>query len=464
MKRIGSILMAGVLAMTAAACGAGGGKENAEGKVTLTVGDWPNQDTKPEDYERAMKRKAEFEQKNPGIKIEPDVWGFSVDTFLPKAAANQLPDLFYVPYTEVDKIVDSGYGADLTEKMEEYGYIENMSETVLEQITRKGKTYFMPLGVYALGVLGNKKLFEEAGELNADGTISYPQTFEELGELAGRIREKTGKAGFIMPTMKNSGGWHFMNIAWAYGTEFMAKEGDKWVAKFSSPECEEALQFVKDLKWKYNALSDNMFIDNAEGYKMFATDQGAMYFSNPDAQNFTKCVVANGMDGQYISAGKIPAGPAGRYALMGGGLRMMPTGVSEEEIDAGFKWHEYEGYAPIMTEDGKNSYEDTLKSQAESKVPILPKLPFNVWKSGDVIEVKNQLHAQYATADMKDFSDYFDFEGVKVKAEEPVSCQELYAILDNCIQAVIGDENADVHQLLKDAANNFQVNYLDNAK
>ena len=143
---------------------------------------------------------------------------------------------------------------------------------------------------------------------------------------------------------------------------------------------------------------------------------------------------------------------------------MMPTGVSEEEIDAGFKWHEYEGYAPIMTEDGKNSYEDTLKSQAESKVPILPKLPFNVWKSGDVIEVKNQLHAQYATADMKDFSDYFDFEGVIVKAEEPVSCQELYAILDNCIQAVIGDENADVHQLLKDAANNFQVNYLDNAK
>jgi hypothetical protein len=40
----------------------------------------------------------------------------------------------------------------------------------------------------------------------------------------------------------------------------------------------------------------------------------------------------------------------------------------------------------------------------------------------------------------------------------------LYALLDNCIQAVIEDKDADVHQLLADAANDFQINYLDNLK
>ena len=34
---------------------------------------------------------------------------YAVDTFLPKAAGNQLPDVFGVYLTEVDKIVSAGY-------------------------------------------------------------------------------------------------------------------------------------------------------------------------------------------------------------------------------------------------------------------------------------------------------------------------------------------------------------------
>ena len=50
----------------------------------------------------------------------------------------------------------------------------------------------------------------------------------------------------------------------------------------------------------------------------------------------------------------------------------------------------------------------------------------------------------------------------KLHPEEPVCAQELYGILDNCIQAVLTDKNADCAELLKKANSDFQQNYLDN--
>ena len=40
--------------------------------------------------------------------------------------------------------------------------------------------------------------------------------------------------------------------------------------------------------------------------------------------------------------------------------------------------------------------------------------------------------------------------------------QELYGILDNCIQQVLQDQNADIPSILEKAANDYQINYLDN--
>ena len=462
MKKLISMLLAAAMLLSIAACGAK--KENADGKTVLKVDYWPDKAAKPEDYESMMKVKAEFEEKYPDIVIEPDTYRYGTDTFLSKAAANQLPDLVSVPFTEVDKIINAGYAADITEYMEKYGYTENLSENIKEMVTRNGKIYMVPTSAYALGIMANKKLFEEAGELNADGYIDYPKTFEELGEVAGRIKAKTGKAGFIMPTTKNVGGWHFMTIAWAYGTEFMAQEDGKWVAKFSSPECEAALQFIKDLKWKYDALSDNMFIDNAEGYKLLASDQGAMFFSDPSHGTIRNNVVNLGMDPDSVSAGKIPAGPAGQFALMGGSLYMITADADEAVIDAAFKWLDFRGMGAELTDESAQKYEANIKNMKEQDVPILGKVLFSVWEKGEIVEKQNAILEKYASLDNNLFKEYMDFEGVTLRAEEPVCCQDLYALLDNCIQAVIEDKDADVHQLLADAANDFQINYLDNLK
>ena len=459
MKKIISVLLAATMILSVAGCGKKV-QETESGQVVLRVDSWPDKDSSPDDYERMMKLKEEFEAKNPDITIEPDTWRFSTDSFLPKAAANQLPDVFYIPFTEVDKVVDAGYAQDLTKYMDEYGYTEQLADNIKELITRNGKLYMVPSNAYALGLMANKNLFKEAGEVDENGYVIYPQTFEELGEVAGRIKEKTGKPGFIFPTVKNCGGWHFMPIAWAFGTKFMEEEDGKWVAKFASPECEAALNFIKDLKWKYNALSDNMFIDNTEGFKMLASDQGALWICDPGQSTFNNNVRKYGMSKDAMSVGLIPEGPAGRYTLMGGSLYMIPAGTSEEVIRAAFKWLEFRGVTFKETEESLKLDEEQFKQYVEEGIPVVDRYLFSVWKNP--FEKSTELKKKYSNVDMNDYREYIEFKDVIIKPEEPVCCQELYSLLDNCIQAVLENKDADVHKILADAANDFQINYLDN--
>ena len=478
MKKLVCFFLAGLMALSGVGCGKSGGEdqENPSGGnaaeenedtdeiVEITIGNWPNKESNAAQYETAEKQKESFEDMYPYIKIITDEYTYSVDTFLPKAAANQLPDLFQTYMTEVDKIVNAGYAADLTEVMEEYGYLDNLDDKILESVTRDGKTYFVPCFVYTLGLMGNVAIFEEAGELNEDGTIPWPQTWEELGEMAGRIKAKTGKIGFDMPTMNNQGGWIFMSIAWSYGASFMTQEDGKWVATFDSDECAAALQFIKDLRWKYDALSDNLFIDQDEYFGNYGSEQAALTVATPGYGRFENFITQYGMDPEHISVGQLPAGPEGRYTLSGGNVYMIPASVSEEKYDAIFKWLAFTGYGPTMSEEAKENYEQSLINYTEKDVPILSELMFNIWKSGDVFEIQTELSEKHATANMDYFKDYLDFSDMTIKAEEPVCVQDLYSILDNCIQEVIGNEDADVKEVLKKAANDFQVNYLDNAE
>lgn len=433
-------------------------------KVTISVASWPNKDTKPEEYKKQMDTAKRFSEKFPDITVNGDEWYYTNDTYLPKAASNQLPTLYAVPFTEVNKIIDAGYVPDITKYAKEYKYTDNTRKDVMDLVTRDGKIYMIPSSVYALGLLANRSVFEKAGELDKDGLINYPKTFDELGQLAGRIKAKTGVAGFIMPTMKNVGGWHFMSIAWAYGTEFMKKDGNKWVATFNSPECAAALQFVKDLKWKYNALSDNTFIDNDEGKKMLASGQGAMFFSSINEELFSKLNKNYGVKKESLSAGLIPAGPSGKYALMGGSLYCIAQNATEEEIDAAFKWLDFTGASSNYSEDAKISRESTFKTWKDEGTLILGKQSFNVWNSGTVVDFDKEMRQKYANANNDYFKEFLNFEGVKLRSEEPVNCQQLYSIFDGCIQEVLTNKNADVNQLLKKAANDFQTNYLDKVK
>ena len=454
MKRIAALAMSACLLVCAGGCG----KKEAvsDGTVKISIGNWPSK-TDEANYERHMKWKEQMKEKYPNIDITPDIGAVDIQTFLTKASSGQLPTLYITYFTEASKIINEGYSLDITKFIDKYGYKDAVKKNIMDMVTSDGKIYGLPANSYAMGLMINMNLFEKAGLVNDDGTPKVPETFEQLADYSKIIREKTGKAGFILPTTNNCGGWHFMNIAWAYGVEFMKEENGKYKATFDNEKAVEALQYVKDLKWKYNALPENTFIDQKEMNKLFATDEGAMFLSSPPVDSL---VTDYGMNKDSIASATIPAGPKAKVSLMGGGINMVEANATDEQADACFKWLEIIGKAPVVTEDTLKSEEESFKMRNEKGLIVGPE-GYGIWDNRLNEDKLTALREKYTNVNMKLFENYLKFDGVTIKPEEPVNCQELYNILDGIIQEVLNNKNADVKALVAKANSDFQKNYLD---
>ena len=226
-------------------------KTNTDEKVKLSIGSWPDKTGDPNGYAAREELIAKFNEKYPNVEIIPDTYKFSADTFYAKAEGETLPTLYEVPYTEAEKIIKFGYAADLTDAFREVGFYDNVNDFVMDKISSDGKVYLIPNTVYTLGLAMNMDMLKQAGYVDEDETPKAPKTFDDLVEMAVKIKESTGKPGFLFPTTNNAGGWYFTALAWNFGAKFMEQVDGKWFAKFDSEECVNALQWLKDMKWKY---------------------------------------------------------------------------------------------------------------------------------------------------------------------------------------------------------------------
>lgn len=434
-----------------------------DGKIKISVGAWPKEDSNKVLYDQYMGMKERFETANPDIEIVPDNWSFSLDTFMAKAASGNLPNLYEAYYTECNRIIQAGYGADLTEYAKKYGYDKQIKEQLKPLVTKDDKYYAIPKTSYVMGLYLNKKMLTDAGEVNADGSVKIPQTYEELAEMAGRVKEKTGQPGIALCTANGTGGWNFLNIAWAFGTKFMEQdESGKWKATFDSPECVSALQYVKDLKWKYNALPETSFVTGTEQQKFFAADQAAMFIGTPPQDELIK--VYN-MDTNDICIASLPEGNDGRYAQIGGSLSFINSNSTPEQIDACFKFIEFANWGYAIDDNAKKSMEDQYNARAQKGLPI-GFYQYSPWEDSTersafergIIDSLSNI----APENVKEFNN--PPSNLVLKPEEPMNCQELYTALDACIQEVITNRDADPAALIKQAAENFQKDFLDMAQ
>jgi len=479
-----SLVWLTLIALLLAACSGGNGKEtsspssapsgasgspsaspsadpepsNAEPQpVTIKIGNWP----KPND-EANEKIFADLEAKMkaqyPYVTIEKDEWGYDVVSFLPKAVSGQLPTLYDSFYTEADKIIKANYSADITDMMQKYGFDTGINPDLLKLVERDGKYYGLPKDGYVIGMMYNLNVLKEAGLLDASGVPVFPKTYEELAQTAVTIKEKTGKAGIFFPTKTNQGGWMFMNIAWAYGADFEQQVDGKWKAVFNSPEAVAALQYVKDLKWKYNVLPENNLVDTNDLLMMFGTDQVGMSFGMYEFIGPLIQVAKMSKDSIALSA--LPAGPAGHAALLGGGLYMFAPGSTPEQLDAAFKWLNLRGLSPKATPESLEALETNLQAQAEQGYAIGPH-GLQIWTDQERVAAEQEIVNKYTNVNMALFDDYMTNGTQGLRPEVPVNAQELYKALDGLIQAVLTNEKADPQALLDKAVAEFQRDYLD---
>jgi ABC-type glycerol-3-phosphate transport system substrate-binding protein len=456
MKKIFALMLTAIMSIVM--CTACGNKSGDSDTIKLSVGGWP---TAEGDWlDTLNQRKADFEAEHQNVTIEPDTWTFDLKTFYPKAEAGLLPNIYDAHFTEFSKLYSGGYVADLTKALKDEGYYDNFNKKIIDLFTVDNKIYGFPTNAYVLGVNINAKLFREAGLIEEDGSPKQPKTWEELAEMATVIKEKTGKPGFALCTSNNCGGWFFTNIAWSYGVEFMKQDKDgKWIATFDTPEAVETLQYIKDLRWKYNCVPVNTNIDQTESRKLLATGQTAMILDGPLTD-----IGKYDMDLMDYGIMALPAGPKRHVALIGGTVTCLSNKSNEAQVSTAIKWLKFIGNTYEITDDSKIKTEENYKKQVNDNAPIGIKKLSPYSKQSDLISFRDQMIDKYCNLNPKNVASYnavIDDEKVEFQAEEPVCAQDLYGILDGIIQEVYTNQDADCTELISKANSNFQKNFLD---
>ncbi len=434
--------------------------ETASGdeQIEITLGIWP-EDTLTDDIAMHEGFVEKMKELHPNVTCTPAYYKYATDTFMPMVEAGNVPTIFETWFTEPQKLIKADAVADITDELEARGWLDKMNPSIRELLSdENGRVYGLPRDGYALGLMINVELFEEAGLVDGDGYPLYPKTWEELAEAAKTIKDKTGSAGFCLLAKDNAGGWHFSNIAWAFGANLCTDNGDgTYTANLDSDEAIAAMEYIKSLKWDYDVLTaDPSSEDWGTGFTQLGTGGAAMYIGANDAVN--QPTQANGLPVDKLALCPIPAADGGQFSLMGGTPYMFSKDATEAEINAALDYLEIMGKAPVATEESIAGMEADAKTKVEAGCPVLPKFP--CWTDEEFLKADNKVVEELGNVDMKLYQAYYDATSTSgLRSEEPApgTVQDMYAELTKVLQAVTTDKNADVPALMKTANDNYQA-------
>ncbi len=435
----------------------GASGDNTEAKTTLELGIWPSADLADDIkmFEGYTKTMGEL---HPDVKVEPASYTYATDTFVSLAESGNCPTVFKTWFTEPKKLVKQGLVADITPELEARGWDKSMSPAILSLLQDEdGHIYGIPEDVYALGIMCNVELFEQAGLVDDKGIPIFPKTWDELAQTAVTIKEKTGAAGFCLLAKDNSGGWHFSNLAWCFGATLVTDNGDgSYTANLNSKEAVEAMKYVYDLKWKYDVLTASPTAEDwGTGFQQLGTGACAMYMAANNAVNQPTQV--NGLPTDKLAMCAVPAGPNGdQYSLTGGTPFMFAKDATEDEINAALDYLEIMGKTPEVNDTVVTGLEAAAANNVSNGVPVIR--PFPCWINQDYIDAQNKVNDEYNNVDAALYDNYFTATATEgnLRAEEPGDTQKMYELLTNVLQAVVTDENCDIQALMDTANDNYQ--------
>lgn len=222
---------------------------------------------KPEAHDTFDNLIKKFEEQNPNIHIVQDNPPDASTVLKTKVASGQVPDIIASGGDNVyAQLARSGVFADFTNSPQ----LNNVQEAyvkMLNDIAGTDKTYAIPYGVNANGVIYNKKLFKE---LN----LTVPTTWDEFTALCKKIQD-AGKLPFYF-TFKDA--WTTLP---AYNAFAASTQGDQFFAKRKANQTTFASGY-KEASEKYLQLvsfgqKDNFGQGYNDGNVAFANGESVMY-------------------------------------------------------------------------------------------------------------------------------------------------------------------------------------------
>ena len=428
----------------------------AEESGQITLGIWPEDTQTAALATHTDYYVPAFNELHPGVEVVPAYYKYAPDTYVALATAGNAPTVFESWYTEPEKLIRNGLVRDITDILEERGWLDSMSPAIRDLLSDdEGRVYGVPRDAYSLGLMINVSLFEQAGLVNEDGSVKYPTTWDEVYEYSKIIREKTGVAGFCMQASDGGGGWHWSNIAWNYGANLVITNDDgTYTSNLNTPEAIAAMEWVQKMIAD-NCVTDDPTQENwGTGFDRIGTSTAAMYIAANDAVDQPSY---RGMNADEFFLAPMPAGPGGHYTLMGGTPYFFSPDATDEEVNWALDYLEIMGKSPEVTDAARDGWVADAQYRSDAGIPVIPTFP--AWV-GAVVEEQNKVIEEYSNVDMELWNDYFDFskEEGALRTEEPGETQSMYTILNGVLQAICADPvNVDIPALMEQANADYQA-------
>jgi multiple sugar transport system substrate-binding protein len=428
------MLMTSSVALAAAGCGSSG-DDAANGKTRITVNCEPPKSAKVDRSFFDADIKA-FEKANPGIDVVAHDAFPCQDpkTFDAKLAGGQMEDVFYTYFTDAKHVVDVNQAADITSYVKDLKSYSTIQQQLRDIYTVDGKIYGVPRTGYSMGLIYNKKLFQQAG-LDPN---KPPATWDEVRADAKKIAALgKGTVGYADYSAQNQGGWHFTAELYSQGGNVVAPDGK--TATIDTPEGKAVLQNLKDMRWGDNSMGSKQLLVINDVQQMMGSGKLGMYLSAPD--NIPILVKEKG--GNYDDLALAPM-PGGKGTLIGGDGYMFNKKDTPAQIKAGLKWLDHMFLTP-----GSGFLGDYARAK-QNNAPV--GLPEPRLFTGAADAKDQQVKKANANVPVENYQAFLDGNQSLQMKIEPPQAQQIYSVLDAAVSAVLTKKDADIDQLLKDAS------------
>ncbi|MET9771060.1 sugar ABC transporter substrate-binding protein [Streptomyces sp. NPDC006415] len=434
LRRTCTAAVATALAVTGLAACNSEGESAADGKTRITVNCWPQPSAKI-DHQRFDEDVKTFEKQNPDIDVTAHDAFPCQDpkTFDAKLAGGQMEDVFYTYFTDTERVVSINQAADITEYVKDLKAYKDIAQPLRDAYTVDGKIYGIPRTNYSMGLLYSKPLFTKAG-LDPN---KPPATWAEVQTAAKKIAALgDGTVGFAEYSAQNQGGWHFTASIYSQGGAVVSEDGKK--ATVDTPEGKAVLQNLKDMRWRDDSMGAKQLLIINDTLQMMGSGKLGMYLAAPD--NVPRIVKEAG--GKYEDLAFAPM-PGGKGTLMGGDGYMFNKKATPEQIKAGLKWLEWTFLTPGQ------GYMNNYARAAKDKSPV--GLPEPRLFTGATDAKDQELKKASANVPVENYQAFIDGGQQLDMKLEPKHGQQIYAVLDGAVSAVLTKKDADIDALLKDA-------------
>jgi len=266
--RLAAIGAVGAVAVALTACSPGGAapQEGADdgGPVTLTWWDYFAPGTSEDTLVELLDQ---YQEENPDVTIEREFIAYAdlKQSLLQSAGASALPDVAIVNNPDHQQFAELGIAANLTDRLEEWGELDQYPEGLIESATLDGEVYGLPISANCLALYYNPALLEEAG-------VEPPTTWDEL-EKAASATTTPDHYGLAYSAINNQQAvFQWLPTLWQAG-------GD--LDDLGSPESVEALEFWSGLMQDGSVSREALNWDQATVASEFGQGRAAMMINGP---------------------------------------------------------------------------------------------------------------------------------------------------------------------------------------